>query len=40
MTRWASGEFVPDMPVILRIEDATKGAVTASDWAQAARERA
>lgn len=40
VTRWVGGEVVPDWPLVLRIEDQTKGAVTAMDWAAAARERA
>lgn len=40
VTRWATGVIVPDMPQIVAIEDATKGAVTANDWATVHRARA
>lgn len=40
VTRWASGAVIPDWGTLLQIEDATKRAVTAADWAQIVRERA
>lgn len=40
VTRWATGAIVPDWKTVIAIEDETKSAVTASDWAIAHRERA
>lgn len=40
VTRWATEAIVPDWPMVLKIEDETKRAVTAVDWATAARDRA
>lgn len=40
VTRWATEAIIPDWPTVLRIEDETKHAVTATDWAAAKRERA
>lgn len=42
VARWASpsAPIVPEWEMILALEEITKGAVTANDWANAARERA
>lgn len=39
VVRWCAEEFVPDMPMIVRIDEETAGVVTALDWAAAERRR-